>query len=134
MKILVEDPPFNIRALCEEVFDLSGLQPCWTFADTLYNPHNGRIDKALFAHEGTHSIQQGDTPVKWWMQYLEDPAFRFAQELEAYRVQYKVLQEELKDRNALYRALVAIASDLSGKMYGNMCPTTEAMRLIRLIR
>lgn len=130
MRILATNPPYNIRELCEATFDLDGMRPVWTYGNTLYNPHGGIIDAPLYAHEQTHSVQQGDSPAQWWTRYLEEPEFRFEQELAAYRAQYVSYQEVVKDRNALNRILHGLASDLSSSLYGGLCTHAKAKRCI----
>ena len=131
MNISTQNPPNRVRQLCEHHFDLKGIKPVFTYGDTIYNPHNQPIDAGLEAHEIVHSIQQGDDPEAWWVDYLRKPKFRFEQELKAYRVQYRLMKNHIPDRNALARFLHAIASDLSGPMYGNMCSLSEAIKLIK---
>ena len=131
MKISTENPPKNIRGLCEFHFDLKGVKPVFTYGDTIYNPHGGFVDAGLEAHELVHAIRQGEDPEAWWVQYFKDPKFRFDEELKAYRVQYGYMHNFIKDRNELARFLMRIAGDLSGTMYGSMCSQSEAMKLIK---
>lgn len=63
----------------------------------------------------------------WWKQYLEDPAFRLEQEIEAYRAQYVYIKKVEKDRNAANKHLVRLASDLSGTNYGKIITYQQAM-------
>ena len=102
MKIKIENPPHRVRQLCEKVFNLTGTKPIFCFGDTIYNPFNAEVDAFLMAHEVVHSKQQGEDPKAWWKKYLLDKKFRFAQELQAYRVQYKVMKDVIKDRNKLF--------------------------------
>ena len=131
MKISTENPPHNIRELCEVNFDLKNKKPVFTFGDTIYNPHNGVLDIALLEHEKLHSIQQGKKPVEWWYRYFQESEFRFDQELEAYRVQYKVASKNIKGKNQHFEFLKMIAKDLSDGMYGNTCSFYKAMELIK---
>ena len=131
MNIVKAKPPFLIAERCEAAFGLESYDPCFTYGDTIFNPSGNPIDASLMAHEATHQVQQGDEPEKWWDRYLTDKQFRFEQELQAYRVQYKTMQQMMKDRNRLAKLLVNIASDLSGSLYGNMCTLQEAIGLIR---
>lgn len=131
MKILFENPPYQIREKCQKKFDLTGTIPAYVFGDTIYNPQKADLDPLLLAHETVHIHQQGDNPEQWWDDYLAYDKFRFRQELQAYRVQYKVAKEVVKDRNDMARLLHAIAGDLSGAMYGSMCSRSEAKKLIK---
>jgi len=131
MKISFDNPPHNIRELCEGAFDLSGAVPVFTFKDTIHNPHQAVISDHLVAHEAVHTKQQGEEPVKWWWNYLQDPEFRFAQELEAYRAQYAFAKGQIKDKNRLNKFLWSLAGDLSGSLYGGLSTHTEALRKIK---
>lgn len=131
MNILEENPPYKIRELCEELFDLKYAKPVWTYGQTLYNPHRAIIDRALARHEETHSKRQGEHPAEWWDTYFQDNIFRFKEELAAYREQYKIAKEDIRDRNQLNDYLQRIAVDLSSDMYGSMCSHSQAKKLIK---
>lgn len=131
MKILNINPPYHLRSKCEHHFNLKGVEPLWTFGDTIYNPFNAYVDPYLEAHESVHCLQQGDNPEEWWDNYLSNKEFRFEQELKAYRVQYRVIKDCIKDRNTQARLLFKIAGDLSSPMYGSMVGNIEALKLIK---
>lgn len=131
MKIVNSNPPFNIRELCEDLFDVKDTKCVWTFGDTIFNPHGGNVDPLMELHEAVHADQQGDSPATWWDKYFRDEKFRFEQELEAYRMQYKHAALKIKDRNQRFRYLNALAVDLSSPIYGSLCTTSEARKLIK---
>lgn len=133
MTISPEDPPYGVRAKCEKQFDLRGMKPVFTYGDTIYNPFNGAVDPLLEAHEVVHTIQQGEHPADWWDRFLSSKSFRFDQELAAYRVQYRVARETIKDRNQLALFLLALSRDLAGPIYGNMCSAQDARILIKAV-
>ena len=86
----------------------------------------------LLAHERIHLAQQekwGD-PESWWKKYLGDRHFRLEQEIEAYKEQIKFINTAVKDRNQAFSLKRRLYHDLSGPMYGNLCTTAEAQRLI----
>lgn len=115
MKVLKENPP-NFD-LIKEKFEVQN-NTVFTYGDTIYAPKvDFELPPDLIAHEKTHQIQQGADPDAWWNKYLEDRSFRFDQELEAYRNQYKFYCKFNKDRNARSKFLVTIAQDLSGGLY-----------------
>jgi len=119
-----------VKAFGEEAIS----RAVFTYGSTIFNPGGYDIPDHLAAHESVHGDQQkhDETVAKlWWQRYLADPSFRLDQETEAYRSQYKFICEKVKDRNTRYRALHQIATDLSGKMYGNLISFTEAIRRIR---
>ena len=76
-------------------------------------------------------LQQEDSPEMWWDQYLNDKDFRLQQEIEAYRVQYRVVKGMIKDRNTVARMLFDMASNLSSPLYGSMIPHIEALKVIK---
>lgn len=131
MKILVEDPPYNIREMCEKYTGMSNVKPIYTFGDVIYNPLNAPLDKFLIAHELAHKEQQGSQPALWWNKWFDDEEFRFEQEWQAYHVQYVLLKKKIKDRNQLHEVLHMLACDLSGKMYGKLCTYAQAISLIK---
>jgi len=74
----------------------------------------------LYEHEKVHVIQQSNYDggyVEWWNRYFEDPYFRYTQELEAYRTQYKFFCSKVKDRNQRFKFLNHIATHLT-TLYG----------------
>lgn len=107
---------FNIEKRSNIVF---------TYGNTLYVPGGQKIDSQLLKHEETHARQQLEMGVdEWWDRYLTDEGFRFTQELEAYRNQYKAMASlPLKDRIGY---LDHICTDLAGEMYGNLVTKEEA--------
>lgn len=131
MKIENTDPPYKIRELCEEVFPLEGIKPIFTYGDTIYNPHAIPMTEDMFAHEYTHSVQQGDSPAAWWDNYFKDGQFRYKQELEAYRVQLNFVKAKNKDREKVFKLAHDLAKHLSGPMYGNLSTYSEALKAIR---
>lgn len=131
MEIVKAYPP-NIREI-EEVFDLTGKKPVFTYGKVLFNPHDCEVDQFLMAHEMTHTIQQDliGGPIEWWKQYLSDKEFRLNQEIEAYHAQFTLLKKLRRDRNRISWYLHQIARDLSSPMYGNMCTLQEALKYIQ---
>ena len=90
------------------------------------------LPQHLIVHETTHIRQQAKMGVeKWWDRYFEDEKFRFSQELEAYRNQYKYITENYNDDKIITMLLKSLAKDLSGYIYGNLCSFKEALSLIK---
>lgn len=126
MKIVNDWPP-NIDAI-RAVLDISGVEPCFTYGDTIYNPYGFEIDLPLQAHEETHMHRQNEIGVdEWWRRYLDDPKFRADEEVKAYRVQYRKLRRLTSDRDELKGFLRFVATQLSGSMYGGCVTYEEAM-------
>ena len=84
-------------------------------------------------HEQTHAFQQKSSrffgPEDWWSMYLTDVKFRLAQELEAYRTQYKFIKDTYNRQNRK-GLLKKISKDLSSELYGKIVSKEEATDLI----
>lgn len=125
MQIVYGEYPPNYKAIAKK-FKIKGRDTIvFTYGDKLYIPSGRTPDKYLMRHEETHERQQLAMGVEeWWKQYLDDPDFRFAQELEAYRAQYRSMATLALDQRVGY--LNHIATDLAGEMYGNLMTVKEA--------
>lgn len=98
------------------------------YGDTVHCVNNLTTDMEV--HEKVHFVQQAKVGLQeWWNKYIDDPGFRLAQELEAYRAQYKYLIG-YAPKNYTYGRLQEIAKDLSGPMYGSMMSFEEAKQAI----
>jgi hypothetical protein len=99
----------------------------FTYGSTIYNPDRVVITPDLYAHEGVHERQQMAVggPDAWWRRYIYEDGFRYQQELEAYRAQYRFAQENYgrDQRRALLRH---ISKALAGPMYGNLVSPAQA--------
>lgn len=125
MRIVHEKPPnYDVIAA---TFDLRGKDPLFTYGDIIFNPGGNPVDSVHHRHEEVHMRQQGTDPAAWWKRYLEDPAFRYEQELEAYRAQYQAARMVRKYQHQLMRLLRTLATDLASPMYGSVCTVSEAM-------
>lgn len=126
MEIKFEYPP-NIKEIEAKFGELpDGV--VFTYGNILYNPGRHYIDLHLMVHEETHAKKQKESgPEKWWEKYLEDPEFRFQEELEAYSRQYKIINEGYNvPRKEKDRLLDKLARDLSSEIYGNIVSFGEA--------
>ena len=130
-EIIIGHPP-NIEKI-RATFKLNGNE-IFSWGNKIYNPANVYIDEALIAHEAVHEQQQthDETAIlAWWDRYLVDTDFRFSQELEAHKVEYKVFCKLRKDRNAQVRYLNQIAARLSSGIYGNIITQAQAIKEIK---
>lgn len=85
------------------------------------------LSPALYAHEFTHHKQQDIIGKEVWLEnYLNDPKFRLEQELEAYKVQLKVI----KDKNWKHKEMLLCAKSLSSKLYGGLLSEAEARKIL----
>ncbi len=129
IKIIEENPPF-LKAILN-----AGLKPekttIFPFGFLIYNPSGLPIPDDIMVHETVHMARQGRDPKNWWVKYLKDKEFRLNEELEANRKQYKFICKIKKDRNERARALVAIARNMAGAVYGNMITTNKAIEEIK---
>lgn len=124
MKTIIGFPP-NYEKIAQ-VFDIKDKPVVFTYGDALYDPQGGVISVDLMVHELTHHVQQADNPEAWWDKYLEDKEFRLAQEIEAYRNQYKYLFSTTKDRGRHFKFGMKLAGDLSSEIYGRIIGKLEA--------
>lgn len=133
MKISYSKPPIYDKAKAAFQFKEPGT--IFTYGDTIYNPGGVPLTPDLITHEEVHERQQKAIGAfgarRWWKRYLKDPQFRFEQELEAYRAQYKFVKGFIKDRNTLAAYLNEIAGFLSGPMYGNIISRSDAAQRIK---
>lgn len=129
MQIIYGEYPPNYKAITK-TFKIEGRNTIvFTYGDTLYIPSGNRPDKPLMRHEETHARQQLAMGIEsWWARYLADSDFRFMQELEAYRNQYRSMAELPFENRIGY--LNHIATDLAGPMYGDLMTVEEAKTAI----
>lgn len=102
----------------------------FTYSPHVYSPLSKDLPTHLVIHEQTHLTQQHDDPEAWWDRYLQDADFRFDQELEAYRNQYRYMQRNIKNYHRLQSELDLLAKDLSSAMYGSIISLFHARELI----
>ena len=128
IKYSKEIPP--IYYLCRDKFGVDWDKGViFTYGDTIYCKKE--LDAELKVHEATHVRQQKDMGAEvWWDMYLNDSSFRLMQEVEAYRNQYKFLQEHIKDRNRLFKEKHKILMHLSSSIYGYMVTYAQAMKIL----
>ena len=122
----------NITAKHRDVLDfipknISSI--CYTYGPICYSPVS--LSRDLVVHESTHTAQQGDNPDSWWDKYGDDPAFRYSQELEAYRAQYKYILAN-SNKSVAFNHAKRFATDMSSPMYGKMCTFNQALQDILL--
>ena len=135
MKIVREKPPIWDRAV--EAFPSILSHPtvifCW--GDTIYAPGlkdpSAGLPEAIIAHEKVHSLRQGDSPEKWWDQYLINKEFRFYEELLAHVTEYEFIAARAKSRNERRRWLAVIAEKLASPIYGSMIQRDKAKLFIK---
>lgn len=131
MRILHEQPP--MFAEIDAAFHVRGRPVLFCWGDKIYNPENAALTYELGAHEAVHSHRQGDTDESiraWWRRYIDEPKFRFDEELPAHRAEWRAFCEKNKGVEARRRYLLNISLRLSGPLYGSLASRIEAKRLI----
>jgi hypothetical protein len=137
MKVVIDVPPIWEEAC--NAFDFDKEHTVFTYNDTIYNPGAVELTQDVIEHEATHMRQQEGYDydgmgggANWWKMYIEDPTFRFRQELHAYRVQYEYFRKHEKNREKVNEFAHSLARLLMGPMYGNL--RTSKMEVVRLIK
>lgn len=128
LKIVKAFPP-NIAEI-KRAFPLKGGE-IFAWGSTIYNPDGSKLSAALLAHERVHLRQQAGIPEAWWALYLKSARFRFEQELEAHIVEYSVFCDTATNRAQRRAYLVAISVRLASPMYGRLCTSSWARKMIR---
>lgn len=129
MEIIYGEHPPNYKAIAKAFGIKNSGGIVFTYGDKLFVPSGQNPDKHLMRHEETHARQQAVVGVEeWWKRYLVDPNFRFMEELEAYRNQYRSMASLSLEQRIGY--LDHIATDLCGPMYGNLLTKEEAKAAI----
>ena len=125
MKFSNELPPKEIYEQCVKQFGVSFYKGViFTVDDTIYSEN--KLSDDLVEHESTHIKQQFKIGYKkWWDKYFKDEKFRYSQELEAYRNQYRYILTNEKSFKKKANKILNIVNSLSGKMYGNIKTVDE---------
>lgn len=90
----------------------------FAYHPAVYVPSGRALPPQLVAHERVHLEQQAGDPAGWWKRYLEDPEFRFEQEMQAHQAEYRAYCELHADRNERAVYLSMISRRLASPLYG----------------
>jgi hypothetical protein len=125
-RVVARRPP-NFAAI-ERAFGPLPPNTVFAYGDTIYSPSSDELPPDLVEHEKVHLRQQAAVggPDEWWRRYIEEPAFRLEQELEAYRAQVATFADRARRRECARR----VARDLAGPIYGRLITKGEAFRLL----
>ena len=129
---IAEDYPPNFDEIAARFPEAKRKGVIFSFGDTIYNPSGIFISRALFAHETMHGLRQGDDVTGWWRRYMDDGAFRLAEEIPAHQAEYRFAMLDAPNRNERRWMEKAIAARLAGPMYGRMIGGAEARRIIKV--
>lgn len=131
MESIPRKPPHwqEIVHIFPQVEHHAGVLFAW--GDKIYNPSNIPISHQLEAHECTHSLQQKEigTPEEWWQLYLISRSFRFAQELEAHRIELEAYNQ-IASRPFRRRYFNQVADRLASPLYGKLVTIRKAKDLL----
>lgn len=125
MEIRFERPP--MWAEIDAKFHVDGKPVIFSWGDIIYNPQHITIPPELIVHESVHGIRQLSSVVNdpdidpteaWWLCYIQNESFRYAEELLAHKAEYQFLAAKVKDRNKLNSLLVRTAARLTSPLYG----------------
>lgn len=127
---VVDSRPPNFDAIVAVFPDAAKPGVIFAYGGRIYAPGGVNVSPALQEHEQVHIAQQGDDPDAWWARYLVDPAFRFAQEMEAHRVEWLAYCRRHASPFKRSQALGIIAHTLSSSLYGSLVTLDEAKKAI----
>lgn len=128
MKISHNKPPH--WWIMHKVFKCDWNRTAFAFGDTIYSATP--LDAHLIIHEKTHLDQQFHSEFFAWIWlffYICSRSYRFHAELQAYRAQWEYIKRT-EPRKYQAPLIAVIASNLSGKLYGNLISFDEAVDLV----
>jgi hypothetical protein len=133
--IIVARPP-NFDQIREKFPDAEKAGVIFAYGIDIYNPSGDEIPACLLAHEKVHcgrqlSMDFGRAVTGWWDLYLNDPDFRYQEELLAHVAEYKAQAAPfVRDGNARARLLQSTARRLIAPLYNYDPPRSlpQAMR------
>ena len=125
-EVIIEQPPmYQELAFIFRLHDRRDV--IFSFGDRIYNPYQLAIEPHIAAHEAIHGIRQGigTEVLEWWRRYMDDPMFRYIEELVAHRAEYYWLTEH-GNRHQRRRALREVSTKLASTLYGGMVTQHQA--------
>ena len=129
MRIVFDRPPMYDAINAK--FHIAGKQVIFAWGNIIYNPARFHIPSQLVAHEEAHGARQIGDIEGWWERYIDDPAFRLAEEVVAHVAEYQYLVGRgAGNRQARRSALRQTAKRLASPLYGNVTSQPMARRLL----
>lgn len=123
----IKDRPPNYTSIRAVFPAASNEGVIFAYGDKIYNPSGVKIPKEIIDHELVHCKRQIEMGVVlWWEKYLDDPAFRYYEEVLAHRAEYKSFCARQTSRNQRRTALKFIAKRLSSSLYGKIVTFDKA--------
>ncbi len=128
MRVIRANPPLFDRI--DAAFGIAGKPVIFSWGDRIYNPMGISVTSELHAHEAVHGRRQGGADetaiVAWWERYIDEPAFRLAEEVPAHRAEYMRFCARHGNKSNRANALDAIASRLASPLYGDLVSQAQA--------
>ena len=129
MRIVHGHYPPNYKKIADAL--APGPNAIFCYGESIYIPGGFDIPPWLEAHEAVHSRQQRAVGIEpWWDRYIVDPEWRFAQELEAHRMEWRVFIDGKPTRPQRRHMIKILSRRLSGPLYGNIVTRAAARRAI----
>lgn len=135
MKVLYTYPP-NYREVADYFGVVNGMhhgqRVLFAYGDAIYAPRfeGQMIHAALMAHEGVHLDRQTTLGAReWWRLYIDNPRFRFEEELPAHRAEWNWWRDN-GTRSERRAALPIIAGKLAAPLYGSLVSPRQARDLL----
>jgi len=136
--MIINDKPPNFAIIAAAFPKADGPGVMFAYDGNIYAPSGGVIPPALIAHENIHLERQsnprtGMTPDSWWTLYINDPEFRYQEELLAHVAEMRAIFQVPGDRNAQARILMLTALRLTAPLY-NYQPPRSMQRAMKDLR
>lgn len=124
-------PPCYEAAKAKFGINFYRVDVAFAWRDTIHIRNPKLLSDDLIVHECTHLKQQAAVggPEEWWDLYINDPTFRFEQEVEAYRAQTAYV---LETRNKKFATInITFYAKCLAEIYGfKDISRAEAWRLL----
>ncbi len=124
VRIVHEPPPLFDEI--DAAFKVAGQPVIFAWGHRIYNPERIEIPPQLISHEAVHGHRQGRDIEGWWRRYIDEPAFRLAEEIPAHQAEYLAMVELAINRNERRRALKTVAKRMAGPLYGALITASQA--------
>ena len=131
MRVEYSRPP--MFEVIDAKFHIANKPVLFAWGDTIYNPMKVDIPAHLMAHEVCHGMSQlkQGTVEEWWQHYIDNAAFRLAEEILAHKVEYRTLFQLSVNRHERRTALKITAQRLASPLYGKLISTKRAERVVQ---
>lgn len=135
MRIIHDRPPLFEQI--DAAFQVAGKPLVFCWGEVIFNPEGIRISPELIKHEEVHSERQGRSEEQiaaWWRRYIENPDFRYSEELLAHRAEYRAFCRRHGSWGKRTRYLDRAAARLASPLYGSSVSPMTARHAILTFR